>query len=104
MKVDDSPGDGVVYDLQQRVLSNRGNQRQRVCDKSAVTSLHSSTRMKKRSNLDMMGAVMAMFCRSALLRSYRPLIGLAAARIEARAFSVAYIGKRGQLKQALAIA
>ena len=27
-----------------------------------ATSLHSSTRMKKRSNLDMMGAVMLMFC------------------------------------------
>ena len=53
------------------------------------TSLHSSTSMKKRSNLDMIGADMAMFCLSALLLSYRPPIGLAAARIDVLAFSVA---------------
>ena len=54
------------------------------------TSLHSSTRMKKRSNRDMMGGERVMFCRRDLVRSYRPPIGFAAARIEVRAFSVAF--------------
>ena len=46
--------------------------------------------MKKRSNRDMMGAVMVMFCFSDLVRSYLPPIGLAAASIDARAFNVAW--------------
>ena len=46
--------------------------------------------MKKRSNRDMIGAVMVMFCFSDFVRSYLPPIGLAAASIDARAFSVAW--------------
>lgn len=53
------------------------------------TSLHSSTSIKKRSNLDMIGADIAIFCLSALLLSYLPPIGLAAAKIEVLAFRVA---------------
>lgn len=78
-----------------------------------ATSLQSSTRMKKRSNRDMMGAVRLMFCwgkaktqldsnntgvdqfvlhcvtLSDLVLSYRPPMGLAAAKMEVRALSVA---------------
>ena len=54
--------------------------------------------MKKRSNLDMMGALNEIFCFRDLVRSYLPPIGLAAARMEALAFKVAYkviiLGKR----------
>lgn len=53
------------------------------------TSLHSSTRMKKRSNLDMMGADMLTFCFKDLARLYLPSMGLAAAKIDVRAFKVA---------------
>lgn len=53
------------------------------------TSLHSSTRIKKRSNLDMMGAVKVMFCFKDFVLSYLPPIGLAAANIDVLAFKVA---------------
>lgn len=56
---------------------------------SGLTSLHSSTSMKKRSNLDMMGADMLTFCFRDLARLYLPSMGLAAARMEVRAFRVA---------------
>jgi len=36
-----------------------------------------------------MGAVIVMFCFNDFVRSYRPPIGLAAARMDVRAFSVA---------------
>lgn len=55
-----------------------------------VTSLHSSTSIKKRSNLDMMGADMLTFCFRDLARLYLPSMGLAAARMDVRAFRVAY--------------
>ena len=45
--------------------------------------------MKKRSNLDIIGADKAIFCLKALLLSYRPPIGLAAARMDVLAFRVA---------------
>lgn len=45
--------------------------------------------MKNRSNLDMIGADIAMFCLRALLLSYLPPIGLAAAKIDVLALSVA---------------
>ncbi|WAR04700.1 NOMO2-like protein [Mya arenaria] len=47
--------------------------------------------MKNKSNLDMMGAVRVMFCFSDLERSYRPPMGLAAARMEVLALRVACI-------------
>jgi hypothetical protein len=45
---------------------------------------------KRKTNLDMMGAVIWTFCFNDLVRSYLPLMGLAAARIEVLAFSVAF--------------
>ena len=54
-----------------------------------LTSLHSSTKTKKRSKRDMMGADSWMFCFSGLVLSYRPPTGLAAAKMDVRAFSVA---------------
>lgn len=54
------------------------------------TSLHSSTRIKKRSNLDMMGAVNVIFCFRDFVLSYLPPIGLAAAKMDVLAFKVAY--------------
>lgn len=53
------------------------------------TSLHSSTRIKKRSNLDMMGAVNVIFCFRDFVLSYLPPIGLAAAKMDVLAFKVA---------------
>jgi len=57
----------------------------------STDSLHSSRITKKRSNLDMIGALMLMLARSVVLRLYRPPTGLAAARILVRAFKVACI-------------
>lgn len=53
------------------------------------TSLHSSTRIKKRSNLDMMGAVNVIFCFRDFVLSYLPPIGFAAAKMDVLAFKVA---------------
>ena len=41
-------------------------------------------------DLDMMGAVICTFCFNDLVRSYLPLTGLAAARMEVRALRVAF--------------
>ena len=54
-----------------------------------ITSLHSSTRIKNRSNRDMIGAVIVMFCRKDFDLSYRPPIGFAAASTDVLAFNVA---------------
>jgi hypothetical protein len=53
------------------------------------SSLFSSKITKKRSNLDMIGGEMSTLCLNGLDLSYLPLIGLAAARIEALALRVA---------------
>lgn len=54
-----------------------------------LTSLHSSTKIKNRSKRDMIGAESWMFCFKGLDLSYRPPIGLAAAKIDVLAFNVA---------------
>ena len=46
---------------------------------------------KKRSKRDMIGGEMSTLYRNDLVLSYLPLTGLAAARIEVRAFSVAWM-------------
>ena len=59
------------------------------CSPFLLTSLHSSTKIKNRSNLDMMGAVRDMFCFSDFVLSYLLPMGLAAANTEVLAFKVA---------------
>ena len=58
---------------------------------SSRSGLDSSTMMKNRSKRDMMGADTATLALRGLERSYRPKTGLAAARMDARALSVAWM-------------
>ena len=46
---------------------------------------------KKRSNLDIIGGEMSTLKRRDFVRSYLPRLGFAAARMEVRAFRVAWI-------------
>ena len=54
-------------------------------------SFFSSKMTKKRSKRDIIGAEMSTLYRRDLVRSYLPLLGLAAAKIEVRALSVAWM-------------
>lgn len=51
----------------------------------------SSTTTKNRSKRDRMGGEMLTFWRSVLVLSYRPNTGLAAAKMDVRAFRVAWM-------------
>lgn len=55
----------------------------------STISLHSSTIIKNKSNLDIIGAVNWTFCCNDFFLSYRPPTGFAAANIDVRAFKVA---------------
>ena len=56
---------------------------------SSANSLHSSSTTKKRSNLDIIGALISKLNLRLFDLSYLPNKGLAAAKIEALAFKVA---------------
>ena len=67
VQVNYSPSNGIVSYLGNTKYTSHKVVQDKESDQLSVTqmvatSLHSSTRMKKRSNLDMMGAVMLMFC------------------------------------------